>query len=477
MPWNNFTAKLFADNNLGPVLEGQVDLARLCAESDELHADHADVYLQRLYRCELKIADHLQALLRKEGPLESDDEMEVNGAFDEFELDATQRRAVRTALCNRFSVICGGPGTGKTQVIRAILQSLRTEGAYVLATTHKAAQHLKKVCQCEATTFHSIVCKSESGTFQSHCTNFIVDEISMMDVEWASRFFDQFAWRATRIVFIGDHFQLPPVGPGAIARDLHGHPSIPQVELKKCYRTDSATIAYNLSLLRKRSLDTFKEEESFELLQYGNGTPETCLKKAVAKRNHAYSPVTPGGIKILCQTNDHVNLANRIAQKRFNPDGESSPFEYWKTVAENAKKPKHFRVGDRVKSNQADGDILRDEEGTIVRWLWKDNEGRSGALVRFDSGSLELMERPGDIDLAYATTIHKGQGGEFLNVLVVLCNIPVSQSSESVYTGISRAKQWCALLYPNEKILKLARTRRLERWTKLRAYLNKRSVD
>ena len=67
MPWNNFTAKLFADNNLGPVLEGQVDLARLCAESDELHADHADVYLQRLYRCELKIADHLQALLRKEG--------------------------------------------------------------------------------------------------------------------------------------------------------------------------------------------------------------------------------------------------------------------------------------------------------------------------------------------------------------------------------------------------------------------------
>ena len=150
--------------------------------------------------------------------------------------------------------------------------------------------------------------------------------------------------------------------------------------------------------------------------------------------------------------------------------------EYWKTVAENAKKPKHFRVEDRVKSNQADGDILRDEEGTIVRWLWKDNEG-SGALVRFDSGSLELMERPGDIDLAYATTIHKGQGGEFLNVLVVLCNIPVSQSSESVYTGISRAKQWCALLYPNEKILKLARTRRLERWTKLRAYLNKRSVD
>ena len=462
MAVHDFKTALFGEDNLGC---SNVDVDRVCNERrHEFYTNGAEMFLTTYYNYEANIADKIKTMLDEEKDDFFDDVCSEG-------LDDTQTIAVTTALTHKLSFICGGPGTGKTQVIRSILKSLPTSPVYLLAPTHRATKRLREVCGVEATTFQHIVSKSEH-TDKHDYTNgtFVIDEISMMDVAWASRFFNQFAAIARRIVLIGDHFQLPSVGAGAIARDLYGHPLVPQVELKKCYRTNNLTISENSALLRQEKLTPFTEDETFRTVQYGDAL-DSFLELELVHEEEAYSPSSPLGVKILCQTNRHVGAANRIAQALFNPKGAPSPYAYWEKVAE--KKRQVFRKGDRVKLVEPQKDAIYlhpGDEGTIVDW--EDN----GAVVVFDGGSRKWIEKPQHIDLAYATTIHKSQGGEFSNVFVVLSKY-MPQCLESVYTGITRAKDRCVLFYPTQTVLMKARTNRLKRRTKLRHHLNKRSRE
>ena len=459
-----FMASLFHTDNLGPDLCTDIEQY---LQAEDFYTNGGEIYLKYYYEYERNIGQKIQKMLSKNNM----PSMEVHAP----DLDKTQNKAIRTALNNNLSFICGGPGTGKTQIIKTILKHLQGEHVHLMASTHKAAQHLRKICKHDATTFHSVTCKSEIGcfeeyhaTFKYHAT-FIIDEISMMDVSWASRFFNQFANQAKRIILIGDHFQLPSVGPGAIARDLYNHPRIPQVELTTCYRTNSKTIYENSSLLRNEKLTTpFKEDDSFQTIKYGKFL-EPSLSREIAGVDKAYSPSSPSGVKILCQTNEDAKIANKKAQAQFNKDGQICPFPYWQAVAKETKC--YFRIGDRVQVREKHGDfLLSGDEGTILDWV------DDGAEIKFDNGYQGVLEKPQQIALSYASTIHKSQGAEFSNIFVVLSHRMICQCLESIYTGITRSKDRCLLFYPNQDILKKARTNRLNRRTKLRQYLNKRSI-
>lgn len=460
MLWKQFVAAM--NKMLGPDFSKDVEK---CLESNDFfHTQGNEIYLKLYYHYERDIAQLIQNMLKRDKlpPME----------VDAPDLDPTQRKAIDTALNSSLSFICGGPGTGKTKIIQTILGHLQGETVHLLASTHKAANHLKKVCERHATTFHKVTCLSERPKFQDYYATFIIDEISMMDVYWACRFFNAFANHAKRIILVGDHFQLASVGAGAIARDLYGHPLLPQVELKTCYRTNSKTIHENAMLLRNQKFTTpFKEDDSFQTIKYGmkKESLEKYLSRAIDAMENAYSPDSPAGVKILCQINKDVKIANSKAQARFNPEGVPCPINYWKIVA---KKNPEFRIGDRIKVLEQHGEHLSaDDEGTIIGWT------QNGATIRFDNGYEDVIEKPQQIAHSYAVTIHKGQGAEFSNVFVVLSHLECCQSLESIYTGITRTKDRCVLFYPTHHILKLARSNRLNRRTKLRQQLNKRSIE
>lgn len=367
-----------------------------------------------------------------------------------FEIEPMQLAAVQNVFANTFSIITGGPGTGKSTITKLILDAYFEEypdGKVALAApTGKAARRLSEVTERTANTIHQLLrykatSESDSNEFEYNEKNplpydfIIIDEASMLDIHLAWLLLRGVPSTA-RIVFIGDIDQLPPIGPGNFFRDLVKAYNVPTIKLQFSFR-QKGYIAENARLVNEgKGVHAFHQDDTFSFIK---ATPEN-IQQTVIKEY--LSLVREYGVENCCilspmrkKSSTATNTLNRILQDTLNP---KIPGQY---VVVNKNDGSTFRVGDRVMQtvNHWDKDVANGDTGFITSI-------EDGCItVLFDSGvEAEYTSGAGSIylTLAYAITVHKAQGSEYKGCVVALNSEHWYMAQRAIlYTAITRAKE------------------------------------
>jgi exodeoxyribonuclease V alpha subunit len=435
------------------------------------------VYLPRLHRAELEVAQGLARLLAS--PAEK-----LTGlarALEKFQarsglrLDPGQVSAVQAAAQRKLVVITGGPGVGKTTIVRAILSVLDQARLRVrlAAPTGRAAKRLSEAAGREATTLHRLLEFDPRGlTFQRSASSplstdaVIVDEASMIDVPLAAALLEAMP-DAARLIVVGDADQLPSVGPGALLRDLIDSGELPTVRLSHIFRqAGGSRIVDNAhGILRgEQPQSSSPDDPRADFFVIQRQEPEAAaelVRELVVHRipkRFDLDPLTQ--IQVL--TPMHRGAAGTIAlntslQAALNPHGPSLEV-----------RGQTLRAGDKVMQtrNDYEKEVFNGDIGVVVE---AEREERS-LRVLFDERVVEY--RDADLEalvLAYATSIHKSQGSEYPAVVVpMLTTHFVMLSRNLLYTAVTRARRLCVLVADKRALaLALAETRREERMTRL----------
>ncbi|MBQ3458835.1 MAG: AAA family ATPase, partial [Synergistaceae bacterium] len=379
--------------------------------------------------------------------------------------DDTQVEAIEAALNEKILVITGGPGTGKTTITKGIIQAYREAGAEVLlaAPTGRAAKRLSEVTHMRAKTIHRLLEMRPPEGFQRDENNklegdvLIVDECSMVDLLLMYSLLKAVPDHMT-VILVGDVCQLPSVGAGKVLADIIASGIIPVIRLEKIFRqAQRSSIITSAHKINKGEMPYLTDHDSdFLFIESENpaekiveicrgilperrGMPESGDQPEGAGQPD--SEVLPEGIVPLIQDIKPVdiqvltpmrrgdtgaNALNQLLQEALNPDGI-------KIAGIN------FRLGDRVMQvrNNYEKSVFNGDIG-IVDWV---DSGEvmvqfDDKLVAYDTSELD------ELVLAYATTIHKGQGSEFPYVIMPIVKAHfIMLQRNLLYTGVTRAKK------------------------------------
>lgn len=418
------------------------------------HAALASVFPRSLALAESTLARRLRQLTAQGTlPLELDVERALRWfeGRQELQLAVEQRRALELALTTKVLVITGGPGTGKTTLVRGIVSILAKKRLRIelAAPTGRAAKRLGEATGREAKTLHRLLEYSphEHG-FGRGPDNplaldlLVVDEVSMLDTTLARHLLEALPTSA-RLILVGDVDQLPSIGPGRVLADVIESGVAPVARLERIFRqARESLIVVNAHRIRVGDPPMSSPTEKGDFFLIERGEPEallTTLEKVVTERipkSFGFDPkrdiqvLTPMRRGLLGATNLNATL-----QASLNPEGEVIPAG-----------GRHLRIGDRVmqRRNNYDlevwnGDIGRiesfDEDAQTVRI---DFEGR-----RVDYELSELDE----LVLAYATSIHKSQGSEYPCVVIPLHTQHYTLLQRNLlYTAVTRGRRLVTLV-------------------------------
>lgn len=373
------------------------------------------------------------------------------------QLNAEQREAVAAAFANPLSIITGGPGVGKTTTTRAIVASAHDLDLKLslCAPTGRAAKRLAESSGENAQTIHRLLrWDPEQLGFTHNMANpmqidlLIVDEVSMLDLPLAVALFAAVS-PGTHVVLVGDRDQLPSVGPGSVLHDLIVSDRFPVTELQQVYRQGAGSlIIQNAHRVNSGRMPAVAKAAPDELLDYYWIDQEdpaqvlTLIGALVKERIPRRFGLRAGrDIQVLSPMNRGdcgVNQLNRHLQALLNPPGPTP-------VAVNYGETQ-FRVGDRVMqtSNNYDLHVYNGDLGAIreirpeLKQLTVDFDG---LLATYAFDEIEQLQ------LAYATTIHKSQGSEFPAVIVPLLGSHyIMLRRKLLYTAMTRAKQLLILI-------------------------------
>ncbi len=409
-----------------------------------------------------------------------------------IEFSKEQEEAIRMAFTEPIVIITGGPGTGKTTIVHAILKmylklnkdnSTLAEAIALLAPTGRAAKRLKESTNMNALTIHKFLGYQGENYFEYSKNNktaarlIIVDEASMMDLPLASRLITSMHNQA-RLIIVGDVDQLPSVGPGQVLKDLIDSKEIKTIRLTKIHRQaeDSSIIklAHNVNegilpenILEKLSdrnfISTSSEALPSMLVDLYN---KAILKGKSIKDTQVLIPMYKGD----CGINE---INNRI-QEAINPLNESGELKHLN---------RSFRINDKVIQlvNRAEKGIMNGDIGYVNSFIRK-NDQLSGLEVSFDSHKVSYtLEELEDLTLAYAISIHKSQGSEFDLVIMPFTNqYYIMLKRKLIYTAITRAKKTLLLIGDPQAMQYGIRRIEIERKTilkeEIRRYLNTTSI-
>ncbi len=417
------------------------------------------VYLRRLYVAERVVAQRIAAISASESPIDDPGEDSVTTMITEklgLRADPQQIKAIRTALSSRISIITGGPGTGKTTIIRAIVTYALEAGLEVnlAAPTGRAAKRLSESTGQEASTIHRLLQYNPATGFMRNgdnpllCDILIVDEVSMVDIGLMRRLMEAVLDEAI-VVLVGDHNQLPSVGPGAVLRDLIDSGRIPVVKLVRIFRQAAESFIVKsahavLSGAGVRTGQGSSGDFGWVVLDEAQDVADRVVR-LVTKELPNYYGFSPNDIQVLTPMNRGLlgtEGLNRSLQQAINPN---SPF-----IGDDDKNV--WRQGDRViqLKNNYDLEIFNGDIGIIVDV----DKIRSRLHIRFDD---KMIERPlsdmGEMKLAYAISIHKSQGSEFPAVVIPLHTQHwVMLRRNLLYTAITRARKVAFLVGPHRAV-------------------------
>jgi exodeoxyribonuclease V alpha subunit len=452
----------YLEHQFAAGLEMEAELARQAldelAKSDEIVPeivdDHQVVYLKKLHLAETTINDRLRLLMAGR-PIGASVVARALGAAQQSStgivLSAEQMRALGCALKSRVAVITGGPGTGKTTLLRSLLVALDSAGLKptLAAPTGRASRRLAEATGREARTIHRLLeYAPETGEFLRNeqfplRTNYlIIDEASMMDVELAGSLLRALPPNSS-LLLVGDRDQLPSVGPGSVLKDVIASGSVPIVELREVYRQARASlIVSNAHRLNRGEYPETRNDPSGDFFFFERAAPEDVLatiKELVQKRLVGRFGITdPRTIQVLTPMNRGplgTHTLNRELQDLLNPGGR-----------ELRAGDRRFREGDRVIQlrNNYDKLVFNGAIGRVERV----DGSKAKVGVVFDEGHADYdLAELDELGLGYAISIHKSQGSQYPAVV-----IPIHQSHylmlrrNLLYTAVTRAERVCVLV-------------------------------
>ncbi|WP_394825132.1 ATP-dependent RecD-like DNA helicase [Pendulispora albinea] len=438
------------------------------------------VFLAKMHAAEVRVAERLKELAGASarplgGAAQAVAEFERRA---DVELAPEQREAVARAADNPVLVITGGPGVGKTTIVRAILSVLDRENIdfRLCAPTGRAAKRLSESTGRPASTVHRLLeFEPKRSEFKRNkqspleCDALVVDEASMIDLTMADAI-TQALTDGTRLVLVGDVDQLPSVGPGAFLRDVIASGAIPCVRLTQIFRQAEQSLivqsAHRINM-GEPPLASNRPDADFFLIERDSAesaqsTIVSLLTQRIPRRfgldpRHDVQVLTP-----MHRGPAGTVALNEALQAALNPTGPSI-----------TRASRSYRLHDKVMQlrNDYDREVYNGDVGEIVEL----NEEQGTLTVRYDEERRAVYEA-GDLDelaLAYAVSIHKSQGSEYPAVVLPLMTAHfVMLSRNLLYTAVTRGKRLVVLIYdPRALSLALAEDRRGERRTRLQARL------
>ncbi len=442
-------------------LDGLIDRRAVIQE----HVANVDAcYLRRLWEAEQSACLRLTALLAAE----ADESRLADRAVDEIQAAQgityapQQRQAVELAARRGVLILTGGPGTGKTTAVRGIVALFRKMGLDIVlaAPTGRAAKRMSELTGMEAQTIHRLLGMtwSESArqvAFQRteqeplEADAVIVDEMSMVDLTLFSALLRALR-PGTRLVLVGDADQLPSVGAGNVFSDLIRSGRVETVFLREVFRQaeQSAIIrnAHAVNLGQPPQL-TNDQGDFFFLCRRDGERALSTVVELCRSRLPDHMNIPADQIQVLSPTRKGpcgTENLNRCLQAALNPPSPDKREIQWGERV--------FRTGDRIMQTRNDYDVVWERtDGTAGTGMFNGDVGRiteidpSGELmtVSFDDRmAVYTLEMLGEIDLAYAQTVHKAQGSEYR--CVVLAAMPAAQSlmvRGVLYTALTRARE------------------------------------
>ena len=455
------------------------------------------VFTQQQHLNELYIASRIRMMLS----FPAEPEKNVEKAVEELESSNgiryadLQRQAISDALREGMLVLTGGPGTGKTTTLNAIIRILKSRGKKVLlaAPTGRAAQRMSELTGDEAKTLHRLLGvnwdRNENPVFQKNeqnqlkCDALIIDEVSMVD-----SFIFASVMRALplgcRLILVGDSDQLPSVGAGNVLGDLIESGLLPVVRLNEIFRqAQQSLIVTNAHKIVNGQMPVLNRSDGDFFFLFRSDRHEAAkvicdLCQTRLPNAYGYSPFE--NIQVLSPSKKGdlgtAELNERL-QERLNPPSEDK--------AEVTIGGKTFREGDKVMQVKNNYDI---------RWFRENGETGEGVFngdigviekidkrnkvirVQFDDKSASLgFDACGDLDFSYAMTVHKSQGNEFDAVIIPMFSGPPQLYYRNLlYTAVTRAKKTLILIgVPQTVEYMVNNNRQTKRYTALKEFLTR----
>ena len=410
-------------------------------------------YLKSYYDKELLIAKNLKKIdsFKVKKIAELDEKLEVLENKLNIKYNSEQKKAIISALNNNISIISGGPGTGKTTIINAIVRLYIeehhlgnqdiVENIALLAPTGRASKKLSTSTNLPAYTIHRYLkwYKDSNDFFYNEYNRtkhhlIIVDEVSMIDVDLFNALLNGISSNV-KIIFVGDTFQLPSVGPGLILNDLIASDYFNYVPLNQIYRqSENSYIPYLAKEIKMNELseDCLVKKDDYNFFEANNNQIKSAIKQIIEvslsknideKRMQVLAPMYRGENGI-----DNLNI---ILQSIYNPASiKKIEIKYGDVI---------YRENDKVLQliNDLDNNVFNGDIGFIKQIV------NNKIYIDFDSNEVIYEKKDlKNIKHAYAITIHKSQGSEFEHVIM-----PITSSyfkmlyNKLIYTGVSRAKK------------------------------------
>ncbi len=396
-------------------------------------------------------------------------------------LDEMQEKAVKEAAGHGLLVLTGGPGTGKTTTINAIIRFFESEGAELrlAAPTGRAAKRMTEATGYEAQTIHRMLeltgmpeddREGQPVHFERNAENpleadvIIIDEMSMVDIHLMHSLL-MAVTAGTRLILVGDENQLPSVGPGNVLRDIIRSGQFPVVELKKIFRqaseSDIVVNAHKINRGEQVEINN-KSRDFFFLKRYDADIIIRVVIALIQEKLPKYVEAKPFEIQVLTPMRKGllgVERLNQILQRYLNPP---DPSKKEKEIGQGL-----FREGDKVMQIRNNYQLEWEVRGRygipvdkgvgvfngdtgIIRMI---NEFAELAEVEFEDGRYAqyTFKQLDELELAYAVTIHKSQGSEYPAVIIPILSGPrMLMNRNLLYTAVTRARK-CVTVVGSEE--------------------------
>lgn len=413
-------------------------------------------YLRKFYEAEKYICERLCFLndMSITSDISIDKYIDNKEKDNNIKYDELQKKAIHSGVNNNITIITGGPGTGKTTIVRAIVniliheKKIKKDDIALLAPTGRASKKLMETTSISASTIHKYLgWDKDTNTFATdeYCPNsqkyVIVDEVSMIDTLLMEALLKGIR-RDTKLILVGDYYQLPSVSEGQVLKDIIDSDCLPVIRLNQIYRQSEGSYILNLAYDIKNkniSEDLFIKKDDYLYINSDNDNTSSYIKEIVKKAlKKGYTDREVQVLAPMYKSLNGIDNLNIILQELFNPKADSK---------------KEIKVGDIIfreydkvlqlvndpDNNVYNGDIgyieeiIISKEKKIVNQI---NINYDGTIVNYTPDKF-INFRHG-----YAISIHKAQGSEFDMVIMPITNsFKRMLNNKLIYTGVTRAKK------------------------------------
>ena len=457
--YNTFNI-LYSSRNIAVTKEDILSSYDYALDTGKLIEIEDRVFLPEIYYSEYSIYSDISKRLELEDGFDISDSLldnYIEEVEDELEIsyDIVQIAAIKNCIKNNFAILTGGPGTGKTTIILAVikifqkiknynLHDLLDESRSILtlcAPTGKAAKRMSESTGFYASTIHKAIgWSTEDENMEEFVSEkfikselVIIDESSMIDVFLMYNLL-KIINKDAKIILVGDNDQLPSIAPGNVLNDLINSKAISTVKLNKIFRQSEHSSIINISHSIKNNIP-FDILENFDDKEFISANKNEMINVISAIYDDLIKGSTKENIQILApiyKGTSGINEINMAIQSRFNNNEEQ--IEYGELI---------YKVNDRVMQlvNRPEDNIFNGDIGYIEE-IYK--EGNKVKIVIDYDGNYVTYEKTelNQITLSYACSIHKAQGSEFENVIIpFIDNYNFMLNKNLTYTAITRAKK------------------------------------